>query len=250
VTPLGVGVGILLGLLIAAFFAWLALRKIFDGSSLSWALAALLVALPAAAQEPPSTISITAGGAVSLSDESAVVPWVSLLADGPLYLGDSAPLRARATLTLEALPGETLDLSAVETFKAAVLEVELQRRIGGDADGSATYIFGRGGFATRFLPQDPAPRERFARSLCVGVRAERRDKDGSISRTLGLAYGRAELASPQEWNQGQLVFDGFARVAQAGQVDFLVGGRAELNVTRQPGPGARDVMQAYVTARR
>lgn len=204
-------------------------------------------AAPLQAQEPPATFSGVVGAGVSLSDESAAIPVLQLRFNSPVAIGDSPVCRLDVTLSLSGLPGESIDLEQPTTWKAAEVHGELQRRIGSDGAGGSTYLVGRAGFHTRILPRDQTPLDRYARNYGVGVRVERRDGDGSIRRSIALLYGRSDVASPQ-FDYGQLMVEGHARLAGLGPVDVIVGGDAYLSVSRTPARGARDVLRIWVGA--
>jgi hypothetical protein len=213
------------------------------------ALAAVLLygAFPARAQEPPATFSGVVGAGVSLSDESAAIPELRLSFNAPVALGDSPVCRLDVTVQLSGLPGESIELEQPTTWKAAEIHGELQRRVGTDHAGGSTYVVLRGGFHTRILPSDETPRDRYARSYGLGVRVERRDGAGSIRRSIALLYGRSDVASPH-FDSGQLLLDGFARIASVKGADIVIGGDAYLSVSRNPSHGARDVLRMWIGA--
>jgi hypothetical protein len=199
--------------------------------------------------EPPASVEVLAGGGVSLSDESAAIPGARVVADSPLYVGSSGAAigRLRVALGVSGVPGERVELREPTTWKSAEVTAEYQRRIGAQGT-SSTYLVGRTGFLTRFLPRDEVPRERFARVYGVGVRAERRDKDGAISRSISAIVGRSELASPT-FHRGQAVVEGQVRLFDVGPAAIVIVADAHLNIGKAAGRGARDVMRAQVMAR-
>lgn len=234
----------------SALLAWLAgrLRDPFRPAGPVALVAGLLCAPGSAtlAQEPPATFSGVAAVGVSLSDESAAIPVLRLDFNGPLVLGDSPACRVDVTLQLSGLPGESIDLQEPTTWKAAEVFGELQRRVGSDRAGASTYVVLRGGFHTRILPSDQTPRERYARSYGAGVRLEHRAA-GSIRRSIALLYGRSDVVSPQ-FDYGQLMVEGHAKVASIAGASLVIGGDAYLSVSRTPAQGARDVLRLWVGA--
>lgn len=208
---------------------------------------ACLLTRAARAQEPPATFAGVVAAGVSLSDESAAIPVLALKFNAPVTVGDSPICRLDVSLSLSGLPGESIDLEQPTTWKAAELFGELQRRVGQDYAGGSTYLVLRSGFHTRILPSDQTPRDRYARSTGIGVRVERRDKAGSIRRSIALLYGRSDVASP-EFDAGQILVEGHAQVATIGGTSVVIGGDAYLSVSRSPSHGARDVLRVWVGA--
>jgi len=197
-------------------------------------------------------VSGTVGAGVSLSDESGSWPSVRIVSDSPIYAGTSALGRLRASLSLSALPGEAaFNLAQLSTYKSAEVSLEAQRRIGSGQAGHSTSVFARYAFATRLLPTDPAPRDRFARWWGAGIRADYRDAAGHVARSLGVMFGRSEVASPDAFGGGQLVFDGSVELAEfAGAKGVVrIEADAHLNVGRGAtlaGQTRRDVMRVWV----
>ena len=203
-----------------------------------------LLPLVASADEPKATTEVVAAGGVSLSDESGTIPAIRVTTNAPLTIGDAPICRLDVSLALMGLPGASVDLEEPQTWKSAEVFGELQRRIGRGDDGASTYVVGRAGFHTRILPRDQTPRDRFARSYGVGVRAERRDEDGSIRRSIAILYGRSDVAAPK-FGKGQILIEGHAKLTTVKGVDLIVGGDAYLSVSRSPGIGARDVLRVW-----
>lgn len=224
--------------------------------SLTFLLAAGLLCGAATIQaqdEPPAAVEVSAGAVASLSsDESAVLPTATVLVDAPVYLGQGSAIgRVFVRGTLSGLPGETVDLGNVSTFKAFEVVGEYERRIGVSYDGgSSTYVVARGQFATK-LASDPAPRVRYPRAYGVGVAFERRDAVG-IARRAEIIVGRSQIASPDSWGKGQVIVDLSVRLAKfkVGGVQSTVNLRVEshLNIARALPRGTRDVTRAYVEA--
>jgi hypothetical protein len=212
------------------------------------ALAALAVASSAHAlelPEPPGTVSVLTGAGVSMSDESAAWPFARVSVETPVFVGRSAFGRMNIDVTFLGLPGDTLDLQDVATYKALEFSAGYKWRIGASDDGaSSTYVTGRAAFATRVLPADPAPRDRYARVYGAGIRAEHREA-GVITRAVEALYGRSEIASP-EMHYGQLMVSGHVRVVTAKGVALIVGGDAHLNIGKSVARGARDVARIWL----
>ncbi len=211
------------------------------------ALAVLAIAAPARAAdlpEPASSVTVLTGAGISMSDQTQAWPLARIGVDAPIFLGhDRAIGRLDVTLTLAGLPGDTLDLARVETYKALELSAAYKRRIGASGDGSSsTYVVGRSGFLTRVLPSDPAPRDRYARVYGAGVRAEHRDQ-GEVTRAIEVIYGRSEVASPDMYH-GQLVVSGHVKVVDVKGVSLVIGADAHLNL------GKRDASAYYYGAAR
>lgn len=199
----------------------------------------------ALAEEPPASFEGMLGAGVSLSDDSAAIPIIRLAFNGPVAFGEDPVCRLAVDVALLGLPGESVSLQKPQTWKSAEVFGELQRRVGTDYHGSSTYVVARGGFHTRIIPKDPAPRDRYARSYGVGIRVERRDTTGSIRRTIALLYGRSDVADPH-FDKGQLMVEGSAKIADIKGAAVTVGGDAYLNVSRTSGRGVRDVARAWV----
>lgn len=198
--------------------------------------------------EPPSSVSVLAGAGVSMSDESAAWPIARISVESPLFLGRSPYGRLAIDVSFLGLPGDSIDLRKVETYKALDFAGEYKWRIGASPGGAgATYAVGRAAFATRVLPTDPSPRDRYARSYGVGVRAEHREA-GVITRAVEVLYGRSEIASP-EAGKGQLMVAGHVTVTTVRGVSLVIGGDAHLNIGKSiAARGARDVGRVWVAA--
>jgi hypothetical protein len=209
-------------------------------------LAALLWPDVARAQEPGSSVTVIAGPGVSMSDRSAPIPRVQVTSDNPAFVGDRGDAlgRLRVDLAISGLPGESVQgLDSVENWVSAELYGEFQRRVG-DSGGSETMVIVRGGFITRILPGDKEPRQRFARLYGAGIRAQKREADGRVSRSIALLYGRDEIASPDRLHAGQLSLEGQVRLRKFGsRGEVTIVGDAHLQLGHHHGPGERDVMR-------
>jgi hypothetical protein len=142
------------------------------------------------------SLSVLAGGAVSLSSETdtALTPMARIQVDGPFALSDWSSLKGPRVYThadLSALPGESLEATTPETWRALRLEVGLYQWIGGLQAGAqriTTSVFVEGRFWTR-LPGDRAPRIKTARSVCGGLRFDERTLGSFLQ--LGLCTDQA-----------------------------------------------------------
>jgi hypothetical protein len=203
----------------------------------------------ASAQEPGSSVTVLGGLGVSMSDKSAPIPTVRVTSDSPAFVGDRGDAlgRLRVDLAISGLPGETVgSLNTVSNWVSAELYGEFQRRIGG-SEGMETMLVARAGFVTRVLPRDKEPRQRFARIYAAGVRAQRRETDGVVSRSIALLYGRDEIASPDQFHAGQLSVEGQVRLAKFGSSGAVtVVGDAHLQLGHHNGRGERDVLRLGV----
>ena len=207
------------------------------------AVVALALALPAFAQEPPSTVTVAGGVGVSVSDQTATYPEVTVEGDFPVYLGDASAARVRARLELSGLPGEATDLEGLsllepQSFRAAGGGLAVARRIGRSPiaqDGSqqSVYVEAVGEAWTRLVTRDARPRERFASAVTAGVRIERRREDGGVDRYVAARWGRSDVAA-QAFGWGQVVLEGRARVVGYRGVDLSVGARVDVDVKRAP----------------
>ncbi len=220
------------------------------------ALAAL--AGPVLGAEPPATVSVAAGVGLSVSDETATYPELTIEGDAPLYLGDDSAARVRARLELSGLPGEAVDEQGLslldpQTFKAAGAGLAVARRIGRSpvdpADGSqqSVYVEVVGETWTRLVTRDAHPRERFAGAVTAGVRLERRTLAGQVDRYVSVRWGRSDVAS-DTFGLGQVVLEGRARIVGYQGVNVTVGARVDVDVARTA--GGRDRFNVFVQVER
>lgn len=189
------------------------------------AAAVLALALPALAQEPPSTVSIEIGAGASLSDDSAILPVATVTVDAPVFLGDASVARVRAALRLHGSPGQTLDLRQVETFSGAELDLQLARRIG-SGNASATYGVIGGGFATRRDARGEGPRQRYPIWYYGGLAVEHRSGEAPPSRRLVVGIGSSQVCHPESLAPRDLVVQGYIRLAELGPASFALQGDA------------------------
>jgi hypothetical protein len=216
-------------------------------------VALLGLACPALADDTTGAtfgLLTTAQAVLSGDTDPAVVPGIRLSARGPLALGDSAPLELYAALELTALPGETVDLTNVATFRAAEFEGGIAVKVGEIYRGTQilrTLIFAEGAFATR-LPATPGPLERYPRRLTLGV--EVRDETGGAR--LKVGYGNADVAGPAGWRQlfvaGEVPLYEITR-----SLDVVLGGDAILTIGKgtfvYAGGAQRDVFRVFLGMR-
>jgi len=191
----------------------------------------------------PLTIAAQAGGLVTLTGEdTALTPAATIDVDGPLAIGEGAPLRVRVELRLTTLPGESIDLADPQTFRGATVDVSLRRIVGRLASGDqeiTTAVVALAGFGTR-LSAEPGPVDRLIRRYAGGVRlAEARS-----GAELAVLFGRDELAA-EAFGLGQVLVRGRVPVPATAGVAHLVGD-AVLSVGRED--GARDVLRVGVQA--
>lgn len=174
-----------------------------------WFLFLLAILWPdfAAAQEPQSTISVSAGLGVSVSDDSGVFPIAAVDADFPLAPG----FRGRVELELTGLPGDSsVSLNDPATFKAAGGTVALSLKLRDDLamgklkDGTdAWYVQQRiavecaAASWTRIVTRDVAPRDRFVSEVSCGVRVEKRSISGDVERFVAARFGHSGIAGVQ-----------------------------------------------------
>ncbi len=208
-------------------------------------LALLLAAAPAIAQEEPGVrfYALTAAEVALTGDtDPAVRPSAEIEVDGPLALGTGAPLRVYARFRTFGLPGETVDLGDVKTFRAAELSLGGYRRVGRLVLGDQevwTSIEGEWGFATA-LPAAGAPAAlRYPRHYGVGIRLEERRGGAWLS----VLYGRHESAGDRLW--GQWLVGGAVPLTVSKGV-LVLGGDAMLTVGPRGGPRQRDLLRIYV----
>lgn len=193
------------------------------------------------AEAPGARFDATTFGLVTMSgdaDPTAVVtPGARISVDGPLAFGESAIGRVYTRLDFTALPGETLDLSKVETVRGLELSLGVGRDIGRLRVGSqeiVTAIVGEWGFGTR-LSADAAPLTRYPRHYGAGVRIEERESGAQIA----LLYGRAEIGGDRGYGQWQI----------SGQLPIgpaVLGGDAVLSVGPPGVFRQRDVVRVFV----
>jgi hypothetical protein len=149
---------------------------------------------PTPAPEAPEGmhVSMLAGGLVSLSSETTgkLSPLARIAVDGPIALPNINPRhlpRVFVVADLTALPGDTIDLSNIETFKSIQLSLGVSQRVAEIRSGEQrilTSLYAEAGFASR-INGDIAPRDRAPRFGSIGVALEERTS-GSFLR-FGLA---------------------------------------------------------------
>lgn len=114
-------------------------------------------------------VEAAAGGVATLAGEAtSTQPWAYIGANGPLAIGTRAPLRIFASLGLTAAPGEAVELSSVETFRGARVDLGLEAIVGAVGDYRTSLVLSSG-YLTRLNAGDLVPTERFARHLGIGL---------------------------------------------------------------------------------
>jgi hypothetical protein len=165
------------------------------------------------ANEDPFSVSVTAGGLVTLGGDSPteITPTAYIEADGPLVVGELALGRVGARVGLSTSPGETLDLADVRTWRAADVALSVERVVGrkrSDREGElyqdiCTSAVFEWGFASRQDKGGEQPQTRLVRHYGAGVRFRERVSGASLT----ALYGRDEEAGERGWGQWMLFSD-------------------------------------------
>lgn len=201
---------------------------------------------PAFAQDGVRVSAIASAEATLSGDvDASVRPAADLEVEGPLAFGERAIGLVSTRVRIFGLPGQTVSLGDVRTFRAAEVTLGLSKRIGQLKLGEQevwTSLAGEWGFAT-VAGSDPAPALRYPRHYAIGLRFEER-RGGS---RLDLKLGRHEAAGDRGY--GQLLLEGQVPLKKALGVRALLGGDAVLSV----GPAGararqRDVLRLWVGA--
>lgn len=158
---------------------------------------------PATLNDGPMSVEIVGGAVATLTGETEakVAPNGYISIDGPLPVGRVTVARGYTHLAITTVPGETPDLTSVETWRAGEARLGLYRVVGRlEAAGQdvRTSIVAEAGFGSRF--GDPQPSQRLVRHFGVGIRLEER-KSGAL---LTVLYGRAEQAGDAGYGQAIL----------------------------------------------
>ena len=169
----------------------------------------------------PVSMAVTGGGMVNLAGDAdaTVTPEAFIEVDGPLALGKTAIGRVYARLGITSLPGETVDLTDVATFRAAEVDFGAYRILGHLKVGDqviTTAAVGEWGFSS-VLPGTPDPLQRLIRHYGGGVRLDERSSGASLT----FLYGRDEAAGPRGW--GQWIVYGQVPVMGTDGIVLLVG---------------------------
>jgi hypothetical protein len=197
-------------------------------------------------QDPGVRFYALASGEVTLGGDAApsVRPAAEIEVDGPLPIGGKAPLRVYARFRTFGLPGETIDLSRVDTFRAASFDGGFNKRIGRQSYGAQeiwTSIEIEYGFATITSPEASAA-IRYPRHYGIGFRLEERTGGAWLS----VLYGRDESAGDRGWGQYQ-IGGGVPLGMSKGAI--VLGGDAVLSAGRPGGDPTlrqRDTFRLYV----
>jgi hypothetical protein len=213
-------------------------------------LLATCVHAPVFAQEaePGVRFYALAAGEVTLGGdaEPSMRPAAEIEVDGPLAIGESGRVLFRVYTRFRTfgLPGETVDLTNVETFRAASLDVGLYKRFGRLTLGEQelwTSAEVEYGFAT-ITSSEASDSVRYPRKWGVGFRIEERRGGAWLS----VLYGRNESAGDRGW--GQYLFSGGVPL-ELSKGAIVLGGDAVLSVGRpggDPGLRQRDTFRLYV----
>jgi len=207
------------------------------------AAAALLVLVAvlwpdvARAGEPASSVTVSAGMGISVSDATAKYPEFRVESDFGLGTG----IRGRVALELTGLPGDAaIQPNDPSTFRAAGAVVGLSfackdaYAYGQDAKGqTARYVQQRiavelvGGTWTRLVTRDAEPRDRFASEATAGLRVERRALAGQVERFVSVRVGHSGIAAgPNGWALA-VVMEGRARVVSIKGAGLDIGARVD-----------------------
>lgn len=204
----------------------------------------------------PVSVEVSGGALVTLSGDSgtAYTPTTFVEVDGPLVLGKTSHGRFFFRLGITSLPGENVDLSSVETFRAAEVAFGATKIIGQmEIAGQkiATSLVGEWGFLSRTPGADIVegyPLERLVRHYGVGLRLEERNSGDGIT----ILLGRDESAGPlgllekdeasgvRSW--GQWMVYGQVTVPKTESIVRIVGD-ATLAVGRAPGKDFPDSLR-------
>jgi hypothetical protein len=132
-------------------------------------------------------LHVLGGGIVSLSSEAqaAVSPLARLDVEAPIPIGSRPDWwpRLHVVADFTALPGESVQLAAPETFKALEFGVGVSQRLFGGG-GQEVRAYASAGFATR-LPDDPTPRDKTVRYASAGLRFAALDRSAHLQLGLG-----------------------------------------------------------------
>lgn len=194
-------------------------------------LALLILAFPAVAAEPGVTLTTITSAEASLTGNFSVRPALDARVDGPLAgLGS---LRFVGRLRVFGLPGASISLADVETFRAGELSLAVYQRIGrrriGQQEVWTSLVFEGGLASVRSAGMYP-------KHYTAGVRLEER----ASGMWLSLTGGRHEAIGP--WGKGQVVIA--AEVPLPGTFGIgVLGGDVIANI----GPGHHD-WRLYVGA--
>jgi hypothetical protein len=202
-------------------------------------LALLFLGAVAARAQEGVRFDASGFGLVTLTGDTKpdVTPGGRISVDGPLVLGSRAIGRVYSRLDITALPGETVDLASVDTFRAAELSLGAYRSIGDLKIGNqevVTSIAAEWGFGQR-LAHDPSPAQRYPRHYGAGLRVDEQSSGASMS----LLYGHAEAAGDIGFGQWQV----------SGQLPLgpvVLGGDAILSVGPPSVFKQRDIVRMWI----
>lgn len=200
---------------------------------------ALTVALCATVSAQDLKFTALGGGAVNLnldqSAETKVTPFAQLGVEAALAEGAERSPVLHVQVELSALPGETLDLTTPETFRAVNFRLGLEQRLATKLNFS---LYGECGFTTR-LDGDTAPRDRAPRWCGGGVLFKNREGTARLKVTLNADQ---RLASAEDTVEGVPV------LALRYQPTVEVSGRVSLWTAESRGGGATPSLSLVGTA--
>lgn len=212
---------------------------------LALSLAFVLLGVAASAQEG-FDVKVQVGGQATLSDSgTAVTPSAFIDAEGPLVFGSSQHGRLYAHVGITSLPGETLDLTSIETFRAAEVSLGGYATLGSLKVGEQEIVTGLAaewGFSSR-IPGNDQPLVRLIRHYGIGLHLAEK-KSGSF---LTLLYGRDEAGGARGWGQW-IVYGALPITGTKGMVTLT--GDATLSVGKASdalAPFQRDVLRLGLT---
>lgn len=164
------------GVALALAFLWTTAARAEDATNVSSREVLCFNSAGGAVPCPSVEVSILAGALVSMGSEAdaAASPLARVLVSLPLAQGSRTgwlpiPPTLHVQVDLSALPGETLDLQDVGTWRALEFRVGASQRI---HDALNADLYAEAGFATR-LPGELEARDRAVRWVGAGVRIGR-----------------------------------------------------------------------------
>jgi hypothetical protein len=202
------------------------------------------------------TVSTTIGGVVTLAGDAgtSVTPTAFVDVDGPLAFARLELARIHVRLGITSAPGEAVNVTDAQTFRAAEVELGAYRvlgrlEIGASGQEITTSVAAAWSFASRLSTGDADPLNRLVRSYGGGLRFDEVRSRASLS----LFYGRDEAAGPAGWGQwmvsGQVpVLGTEASVLLVGDATLNVGPAEEgaLGSRFRVTPGRRDILRLGV----
>jgi hypothetical protein len=193
-----------------------------------------------------SDVQFLGGGTASMSSDSggSITPFAAVFGHFPLYFGSKSPVSLHVDALFRGLPGETVILSDVKTFKAVDLGVAVEHSLSSLAASTSLEIGLEGGFTTR-LPGSPEPATKAAKRILALVKAT----DKAIGGEIALGYGYTEEAGV---DPSMAIMVRAKLPIGASDSYFVLGGDAILPVSDAPNNyftsqgRYRDVVRVYV----